>query len=98
MKVPAGRTDDITIVVPTGRNLDEIVDYVLQATTRRETPTNMLRHRTTEFGLSQGDAELALDRTMRWGRSRCDRTARELSIKGKGPDSVVEFSAVSETT
>ena len=30
----------MTIVVPTGRSLDDIVDYVLQATTRRENPSN----------------------------------------------------------
>jgi hypothetical protein len=62
-KVPEGWTDDMTIVVPTGRSLDDIVDYVLQATIQRETPSNMVRHLTTEFGLTQGDAELALDRT-----------------------------------
>jgi hypothetical protein len=61
--VPEGWTDDMTIVVPTGRSVDDIVDYVLQATIRRETPSNMVRHLSTEFGLTQGDAELALDRT-----------------------------------
>jgi hypothetical protein len=36
-KVPEGWTDDMTIAVPTGRSLDDIVDYVLQAAIRRET-------------------------------------------------------------
>ena len=62
-KLPEGWTDDMTIVVPTGRSLHDIVDYVLQATIRRETPSNIVQHLTTEFGLTQGDAELALDRT-----------------------------------
>jgi hypothetical protein len=62
-KLPDGWTDDMTIVVPIGRSLDDIVDYILRATIRRETPNNMVQHLTTEFGLSQGDAELALDRT-----------------------------------
>jgi hypothetical protein len=62
-KLPEGWTDDMTIAVPTGCSLDDIFDYVLQATIRRETPTSMVRHLTTEFGLTQGDAELALDRT-----------------------------------
>ena len=61
--VPEGWTDDMTIVVPTGRSLDEIVDYVLQGMIRRETRSNMVKHMTREFGLTQGDAELALDRT-----------------------------------
>jgi len=60
--IPEGWTDDMTIVVPTGRSLDDIVDYVLQATIRQETPSNMVRHLTMEFGLTQSDAELALDR------------------------------------
>lgn len=62
-KLPEGWTDDMTIVVPTGRSLDDIVDYVLRATIRRETPDNMVRHLVEEFGLTQSDAELAWDRT-----------------------------------
>lgn len=62
-KVPEGWTDDMTIVVPTGRSLDELVDYVLQSTIRRETQTKMIQYLTEEFGLTQGDAALALDRT-----------------------------------
>lgn len=62
-EVPEGWTDDMTIVVPDGRSLDDIVDYVLQAAVRRETASNTVRHLTAEFGLTQGDAELALDRT-----------------------------------
>lgn len=61
--VPEGWTDDMTIVVPTGRRIDDIVDYVLQATIRRETPSNTVRHLIQEFGLTQSDAQLALDRT-----------------------------------
>ena len=62
-KVPEGWTDDMTVVVPTGRALNDIVDYVLQAKIRHETPSNMARHLVDEFGLTQSDAELALDRT-----------------------------------
>lgn len=61
--VPEGWTDDMTIVVPTGRSIDDIVDYLLQATIRRETPRNTVRHLIQGFGLTQSDAELALDRT-----------------------------------
>ena len=53
----------MTTVVPIGRSLDDIVDYVLQATIRWENPSNMVQHLTTVFGLTQGDAELALDRS-----------------------------------
>ena len=53
----------MTIAVPAGRSLDEVVDYCLQATIRKETPEKIVQHLTTEFGLTQSDAELALDRT-----------------------------------
>src|SRR5215510_7225640 len=62
-KLPEGWTDDMTIAVPTGRSLDDVVDYCLQATIRKETTEKMFQHLTTEFGLTQRDAELALDRT-----------------------------------
>ena len=61
--VPEGWTDDMTIVVPTGQSLEDIVDYVLQAAVRRETSSEVVQHLITEFGLTHGDAELALDRT-----------------------------------
>jgi|SRR5580765_1164444 hypothetical protein len=61
--VPEGWTDDMTIVVPNGRSLDDIVDCVLQAKIRQETPSNTVHHLIAEFGLTQSDAELALDRT-----------------------------------
>ena len=62
-KLPEGWTDDMTIVVPTGRSLDDLVEYVLQSTVRKDTPTNIIQYLKKEFGLTQSDAELALDRT-----------------------------------
>jgi hypothetical protein len=63
LNIPEGWTDDITIVVPTGRSLDDVVDYVLQSTIRGVSPTKMVEQLSVEFGLTQSDAELALDRT-----------------------------------
>lgn len=62
-EIPEGWTDDLTIAVPTGRSLDEVVDYCLQATIRKETPEKMVQHLMAQFGLTQSDAELALDRS-----------------------------------
>jgi len=61
--IPDGWTDDMTIVVPTGRSLDDVVDYVLQSTIRGVSPAKMVAQLSVEFGLTQADAELALDRT-----------------------------------
>ncbi|HMI53404.1 MAG TPA: hypothetical protein VK525_17960 [Candidatus Saccharimonadales bacterium] len=61
--VPEGWTDDMTIAVPTGQSLEGIVDYVLQAAVQRETSSEVVQRLVTEFGLTHGDAELALDRT-----------------------------------
>ena len=62
-KIPEGWTDDMTIAVPAGRSLDDVVDYCLQATIRKEAPEKMVQYLTAEFGLAKSDAELALDRT-----------------------------------
>ena len=61
--VPEGWTDDMRVAVPAGQSLAGIVDYILQAAVRRETPNTMTRRLIQEFGLTQSDAELALDRT-----------------------------------
>ena len=62
-KIPDGWTDDLTIAVPTDRSLDDVVDYCLQATIRKEPPEKIVQHLMVEFGLSRSDAELALDRS-----------------------------------
>jgi len=97
-KLPEGWTDDMTIAVPTGCSLDDIVDYVLQATIRRETPTSMVRHLTTEFGLTQGDAEVALDRTCGGVVRAATGRHENCPPREKGPNGVAEFSTVPETT
>jgi len=56
--IPDGWTDDMTIVVPTGRSLDDVVDYVLQSTIRGVSPTKMVEQLSVEFGLTQ--------RTLNW--------------------------------
>lgn len=60
--LPKGWTDDMNIVVAAGRSLEKLVDYVLECTIRRDTPTTIVQQLTEKFGLTQADAELALDR------------------------------------
>ncbi|HLX84227.1 MAG TPA: hypothetical protein VKR59_10030 [Terriglobales bacterium] len=60
--LPEGWTDDMNIAVPPGHTLDEVVDYVLEGTIRRDSAVIMIQHLKAAFGLSQSDAELALDR------------------------------------
>jgi len=60
--LPEGWTDDMNIAVGNGHSLEELVDYVLQSTASSDGKAAMVEHLSHEFGLSQADAELALDR------------------------------------
>jgi hypothetical protein len=48
--------------VSAGRSLEELVDYVLECKKRRDERTTIVQHLSENFGLTQADAELALDR------------------------------------
>ena len=59
--MPRGWTDDCSVALPTGRSVDDVVELVLAC--RRK----QFSHRTTiaelmSFGLSNEDAEVAIDR------------------------------------
>ena len=60
--LPEGWADDMNIAVPDGRSLEEVVDFVLESTIRRDRPTTIVQNLSERFGLAQADAELALDR------------------------------------
>jgi hypothetical protein len=60
--LPEGWTDDMNIAVAASRSLEELVEYILQSTVRRDAKATMLQHLSNEFGLNPADAELALDR------------------------------------
>lgn len=60
--LPDGWTDDMNIAMAPGGSLEELVDYVLQSTVRRDAKATMVQHLSVEFGLTPADAELALDR------------------------------------
>ena len=60
--LPEGWTDDMNIVVSAGRNLEELVDYVLECAKRGDARTTIVQHLSENFGLTQADAELAMDR------------------------------------
>lgn len=60
--LPEGWTDDMNIALAPGRSLEELVDWVLECNVRRDKPTVIVQQLIEKFGLTQADAELALDR------------------------------------
>lgn len=62
MPLPAGWTDDMNIQVGPGQTLDQLVDFVLHATMRRDDSSTIIASLIKDFGLSEEDAALALDR------------------------------------
>ena len=60
--IPGGWTDDMTLVVPEGRTLDELVESVFRAAVSGENRPVIVHRIVTDFGITQADAELALDR------------------------------------
>jgi hypothetical protein len=57
-------TDDLTVLLPPGRTVGELVDVVLQATLKGVASEVIERTLARDFGLSESDAALALDRSM----------------------------------
>lgn len=55
--LPDGWTDDMNIVVASGRSLEEIVDCVLESKAQGEAPNAIVQNLTEKFGLTQADAE-----------------------------------------
>lgn len=53
----------MNIALAPGRSLEELVDWVLECNVRRDKPTVIVQQLIDKFGLTQADAELALDRT-----------------------------------
>src|SRR5215469_15774655 len=56
-------TDDMSIRLPPGRVVAEVVDFVLQATLRGVTDDEIELALAREFALNAGDAHIARDRT-----------------------------------
>lgn len=63
MLVPAGWTDDMNIQIEPSRTLDQLVSFVLEAAMRRDDSSTIIAALIKDFGLSDEDAALALDRT-----------------------------------
>jgi hypothetical protein len=57
-------TDDLTVPLPPGRTVAELVDLALQSTLRGTPADEVERNLAAEFGLSDDDAALVLDRSM----------------------------------
>lgn len=58
----SGWTDDMTVQLPAGRTVAELVEFVLQSGLRGTAADEIDRLLVTEFRLSPDDAELARDR------------------------------------
>ncbi len=78
-------TDDMTVPLPAGRTVEELVDYVIQVTIGG-TPDDTTEHALiATFGLSPEDAALACDRTLgRIVRASSKNPANGL-VKDKDP-------------
>ena len=61
-RAPEGWTDDLSISLPPGRTIEEVVDFVLSADERTQDHAEVLDGLGVEFGLSIDDAELVVDR------------------------------------
>jgi hypothetical protein len=62
MPIPEGWTDDLNIQIAPGHTLDELVDFILQAVVRRDDSSTIIAELVRNFGVSEDDAVLALDR------------------------------------
>ena len=80
----------MNIVVSAGRSLEELVDYVLECKKRRDERTTIVQHLSENFGLTQADAELALDRAC--GGVVRAATGRADNCPAKDKDPVAWFS------
>lgn len=62
VSIPVGWTDDMNIQIAPDRTLDQLVDIVLQAAMRQDDSATTIAALIRDFGLSEEDAALALDR------------------------------------
>ncbi len=60
--VPGGWTDDMSLQLPRGHTVEELVDYILAAIQQGRQHETLIADLGTEFGLSNEDAELSVDR------------------------------------
>jgi hypothetical protein len=81
----SGWTDDLTIQLPPGRTVTELVEFVLQSALRGTTAEQIDRLFAGEFGLSPDDAELARDRSFGGLVRAATRNPLNCSESGKDP-------------
>jgi hypothetical protein len=61
--LPEGATDDLSVPLPSGQTVDELVDHVIRGLLRHTDEDALARELVTRFNLSSDDAWLVLDRT-----------------------------------
>ena len=62
MSIPEGWTDDMSVDIKTGKTNKELSDSLIKALDQRFSFEKMISICINEFGLSEGDADLAIDR------------------------------------
>jgi hypothetical protein len=83
-KIPEGWTDDMSILLPAGKSVEDIVDVIFHGETAQLAHEKILAQ-LTALGMSSDDAELAWDRTL-GGLVRAATNARENEPRrDKGP-------------
>ncbi|MFG1839565.1 hypothetical protein ACGFH8_14130 [Micromonospora sp. NPDC049175] len=78
-------TDDLTIPLPPGRTVAELVDLVLRETLLGTSGDELDQQLVTEFGLSHEDAELARDRSLGGLVRAATGNSRNQPDRGKDP-------------
>lgn len=73
---PEGWTDDLSLSVAPGYDLEDLVDFILESETQRLPESALFEVLTMRFGLTYDDARLALDR-VGGGRARAPNPANE---------------------
>jgi hypothetical protein len=61
-RLPEGCTDDLSIQLSEGHTLDELVDAIMSADSEDQSHEALVNAIATQFGLTEHDAELAIDR------------------------------------
>jgi hypothetical protein len=84
-EIPEGWTDDMTIPLPPGRTVEEVVEFVLQAALCRTPDNETERLLAAEFQLSADDAALARDRSFGGLVRAATRNPENCPVRQKDP-------------
>jgi hypothetical protein len=90
VRLPYGMIDDLTVSLPPGRTLEELVDRIIQNTLAGVPDSETDQHLKSRFRLSPEKARLARERTL-GGILRAARNSQHLPDQVKDPVAWVSF-------